>query len=133
MLQPRTIVTIADNSGPQSARLFYIRGDFNKNVKLLHGGVRDRVRMSVRTMRRFTSRRGGHTLRKTIYISMKRWGYIVRTRACCRYRGCATLRFFDNSCVIWWRNDRIRGRRTFGITTRVLAFKWLLSKFRFHV
>lgn len=100
MLQTRSIVIIADNSGPKSARIFYIRGDFNKNVKTICGGIRDRIRMSVQTMRKFKSFRVSRRKRKTIYLSMKRWGYIVRTRASTRYHCYSTLAFTENSSVI---------------------------------
>ena len=101
MLRPESTVNIVDNSGPRTAKIFYIRGDLNKNVKSLFGTVRDRVRMSVRTMRKFKARRRGGRKRKTIYISMKRWGYIVRTRAWLRYRSYMQLHFIENACVIY--------------------------------
>ena len=132
MLQPRSMVVIADNSGPKSARIFYVRGDFNKNVKTISGSIRDRVRMSIHEMRKFKARRLSKRKRTTLFHSMKRWGYVVRTRVHTRYRCDSLLLFSSNACVIYWRKDRIRGRRTYGITTRFLAFRWLLNKFRFY-
>jgi large subunit ribosomal protein L14 len=106
MIQPRSMLTVADNTGAKVVRVIRVLGQ----AATRRGGVGDVVSASVKEA----------LPNGTVKKKEKVYAVIVRTRNPI-HRGDSVVRFDDNAAVIINRGDLLpRGTRIFGPVAREL-------------
>jgi large subunit ribosomal protein L14 len=110
MIQPRTLVTVADNSGAKIGRIFKVLG----GSKRRYARIGDLVVLSVQTAEP----------RKTVKKKEVCRAIVVRTNAVYRRKDGSYIRFDDNAVVLV---DKVkpepRANRVFGPIPREIAEK----------
>lgn len=110
MIQPRTLVKIADNAGGTLGQVFKILGSSKKR----YGSLGEEVIISIRVA---TPRKG--VKKKEVHQAV-----IVRTRAAYRRKDGSYIRFDDNAVVILEKGKKDpKAGRVFGPIPRELAEK----------
>ncbi|HSE34796.1 MAG TPA: 50S ribosomal protein L14 [Candidatus Paceibacterota bacterium] len=109
MIQPRTIVTIADNSGAKIGRIFKVIGGSRKRYARLG----DIVVLSVQTAEPRKAVKKGEVVR----------GVVVRTGDAFRRTDGSYIRFDENAVVLIDAKKEPRAGRVFGPIPRELAEK----------
>lgn len=110
MIQPRTLVTIADNAGGTLGAVFKVLGSSKKRYASL--GEEVIISIKVATPRKGVKKKGVHQ------------AVVVRTRSAFRRKDGSYIRFDDNAVVILekGKKDPLAGR-VFGPMPRELAEK----------
>jgi large subunit ribosomal protein L14 len=108
MIQPQTLVTVADNSGAKIARVFKVLG----GSKRRYAGIGDVVVLSVQTAEP----------RKLVKKKDVVQGVVVRSRAAHRRADGSYIRFDDNAVVLIEKGKKeMRANRVFGPIPREIA------------
>lgn len=107
MIQPRTIVKIADNSGAKVGRIFKVLG----GSKRRYAGLGDLVVLSVQTAEPRKSVKKGEVCRAVV----------VRTANAHRRKDGSYIRFDENAVVLIDAKNEPRAGRVFGPIPRELA------------
>lgn len=130
MLQRRSMVGVSDNSGVVKARIMQIYsgaktyaylGNF---VKVITKNIKRFVRTKKVKARRF---------RKVICRKRRRFSTIIRVKRQLHYRDGSAISFRTNDIIFYKKRRGFRGKRFFGITTRLLGRRKLLHKFKFYI
>ena len=109
MVQPQSIVNIADNSGAKIGRVFKVLGSSKKR----YAEIGDIVVLSVQ---KAEPRKG--VKKKDVLQAV-----VVRQRKATRRKDGSYIRFDDNAVVILNASDEPRGTRIFGPVARELRDK----------
>jgi large subunit ribosomal protein L14 len=109
MIQPRTIVKIADNSGAKIGRIFKVLG----GSKRRYAGIGDIVVLSVQTAEPRKSVKKGEVCRAVV----------VRTANAHRREDGSYIRFDENAVVLIDAKNEPRAGRVFGPIPRELVAK----------
>ena len=109
MIQDRSIVKIADNTGAKIGRVFKVLGGSKKR----YAGIGDLVILSVQTSEP----------RKQVKKKDVLQAVVVRTRNAHRRKDGSYIRFDDNAVVLLNNSDEPRGTRIFGPVARELRDK----------
>lgn len=109
MIQPRTIVKIADNTGAKIGRIFKVIGGSKKR----YAGLGDIVVLSVQTAEPRKPVKKGDVARAVV----------VRTGDAHRRRDGSYIRFDENAVVLVDAKGEPRGGRVFGPIPREIAEK----------
>lgn len=104
MIQQRTILKIADNSGARTVRCIKVLGGFKKKIAKLG----DIVIVSVQELRNKT-KEISKVKKKEIYK-----GLIIRVKTKYKRKNGITLSFLENSIVLINKNDNPIGTRIIG-------------------
>jgi large subunit ribosomal protein L14 len=108
MIQPRSIVTVADNSGAKLGRIFKVLG----GSKRRYARIGDLVILSVQTAEP----------RKTVKKKEVCRAIVVRSRAQYRRKDGSYIRFDDNAVVLVDKiKDEPRANRVFGPIPREIS------------
>jgi large subunit ribosomal protein L14 len=109
MIQPRTIVKIADNSGAKVGRIFKVLG----GSKRRYASIGDLVVLSVQTAEPRKSVKKGEVVRAVV----------VRVANAHRRRDGSYIRFDENAVVLIDAKNEPRAGRVFGPIPREIAEK----------
>jgi large subunit ribosomal protein L14 len=110
MIQPRSIVKIADNSGAKVGRIFKVLG----GSKRRYAGIGDLVVLSVQTAEPRKSVKKGEVCRAVV----------VRTANAQRREDGSYIRFDENAVVLIDAKNEPRAGRVFGPIPRELTLKF---------
>lgn len=130
MLQRRTVVRVADNTGVVTARIMQIY-----NGSKTYARLGDFVRVVTRTIKRIlkVKKVKAKRKRKILFRKRRRMVTIVRVRRAQTYHDGTTIAFRDNSVIFYKKKRTFKGKRFHGITTRLLGFRKILHKFKFYI
>ncbi|MDB4978726.1 MAG: large subunit ribosomal protein [Candidatus Peribacteria bacterium] len=106
MIQPQTILGVADNTGAKSVMCIRVLGGTRRR----YAHVGDVVIVAVKEA----------TPRGTVKKKAVERAVIVRTRAVTRRKDGSGIRFDDNACVIIQKDGMPKGTRVFGPVAREL-------------
>ena len=106
MIQPQSMLVVADNTGGKIAMCIRVMGSGNKR----YAGVGDVIIVVIKE----ASPRGT-VKKKTIETAV-----VVRTRHMIRRKDGSGVRFDDNACVIIQKDGMPKGTRVFGPVAREL-------------
>jgi large subunit ribosomal protein L14 len=109
MIQPQTILTVADNTGAKSAMCIKVLGGSRRR----YAHVGDVIIVAIKTA----------TPRGTVRKKAVERAVIVRTRAVTRRKDGSGIRFDDNACVIVGKDGMPKGTRVFGPVAREIRSK----------
>lgn len=104
MIQQRTILKVADNSGAKTAKCIKVLGGFKRKKAKLG----DIIIVSIQELRNKT-KEVSKVKKKEIYK-----GLIIRTKARNKRQNGITLSFFENSIILINKNDNPIGTRIHG-------------------
>ena len=106
MVQPETMLEVADNSGAKKLKVIQVTGGTGKRYAYLGDVVKVTVKKAI----------PGGTVKKSEVLS----AVIVRTRKECRRADGSYIRFDDNAAVIIDKDKQPVGTRIFGPVAREL-------------
>jgi|SRR3989338_9904533 len=106
MIQPQTMLNVADNTGAKSVMCIRVLGGTRRR----YAHVGDIIIVAVKT-----AAPRGTVLRKSVQRAV-----VVRTKMPTRRRDGSSVRFDDNACVIIDAADQPKGTRVFGPVAREL-------------
>lgn len=106
MIQPQTMLNVADNTGAKSVMCIRVLGGTRR--RYAHVGDIIIVAVKVAAPR-------GTVPKKSVQRAV-----VVRTQAPTRRRDGSSVRFDDNACVIVGTDDQPKGTRVFGPVAREL-------------
>jgi large subunit ribosomal protein L14 len=106
MIQPQTILDVADNTGAKKVMCIRVLGGTRRR----YAGIGDIIIVAVKE----ASPRGT-VKKKTVERAV-----IVRTRTVTRRKDGSAIRFDDNACVIIQKDGLPKGTRVFGPVAREL-------------
>jgi large subunit ribosomal protein L14 len=109
MIQPRSILNIADNSGAKSAQCIKVLGGSRKH----YAKIGDVVIVSIKQA----------APRATVKTHAVERGVVVRTRKETRRKDGTYIRFSENAIVIVGKDNQPKGTRVFGPVARELRDK----------
>ncbi len=109
MIQPQTILTVADNSGAKELLVITVLGGAGRD----HASLGDIVSASVRR-----ASPDGAVKKKQVVKAV-----IARTKKAVRRADGSSIRFDDNAVVLLNNSDEPRGTRIFGPVARELRDK----------
>ncbi len=130
MLQKLTKVRVIDNTGVVTAMVIQV---FAGNKTYARLG--DFVRLSTKTIKRLrrTKKVMANRRRKIIARKKRRMSTIVRIRRTIPYLDGAALRFRDNAVILYKKRKVLKGKRFYGLTTRMVGFEKVMRKFLFYI
>ena len=109
MIQPQTILDVADNTGARKVMCIRVLGGTRRR----YAGIGDVIIVAVKE-----AAPRGTVRRKTVERAV-----VVRTRKAVRRRDGSSIRFDDNACVIIQKDGMPKGTRVFGPVARELRAK----------
>ena len=109
MIQPQSMLTVADNTGAKIAMCIRVLGSSNSR----YARIGDRIIVVIKE-----AAARGTVRKKTIETAV-----IVRTRTMTRRKDGSGIRFDDNACVIIQKDGVPKGTRVFGPVARELRAK----------
>ena len=106
MIQLRSIVNVADNSGARKVQCFKVRGGHHRDIATLGDVIMCSVRDAIPT----SAIKKGDVVRAVVVR-------VARER---RRKDGSYIRFDDNACVLLNGDNELRGSRIFGPVAREL-------------
>ncbi|MBI2636395.1 50S ribosomal protein L14 [Candidatus Peregrinibacteria bacterium] len=106
MIQPQSMLTVADNTGGKTAMCIRVLGDSNRR----YARIGDVIIVVIKD-----AEPRGTVRKKTIETAV-----VVRTRQMTRRKDGSGVRFDDNACVIIQKDGMPKGTRVFGPVAREL-------------
>jgi len=130
MLQKLTSVAVIDNTAVIRAIVIQ-----QYSGKKIYSGYGDLVRIATKSIQRQRKTKKVSSGRKhrIIFRKRRRMSTVVRLRRSSQYIDGSTLGFRDNGVILYKKRKLLRGKRFYGITSRLVGFEKLLHKFKLHI
>ncbi len=130
MLQKLSHVKIIDNTGVISAIVIQVFNGTKVYARL--GNI---IRISTKTIKKLrkTKKVAANRRHRVIARKKRKMATIIRVRWPLNYIDGATLHFHDNAVILYKKPKMLKGKRFYGITSRVLGYEKLLNRFIFYI